>query len=250
MKMKRSFFLAFFLLAMATAAFAQDLTVSPAGKVTVGTVLHFSMGAPYGEADCPLPTSERVISWYVACETGNGWKTESFRPAYGEGAAAWKTYSFTTTYTVTAADINNPNFCFTLYGRSGCWSFDHPYSATKKCPPTKFTIPPIHLQKYFNCKLVPGCPRCLKLDLQQLIDSLGDPVDQVQVVLLRNGQQVAVLGHAGRGRKLPGQVQITLPDDPLDKNLSRLRQVTGFQLQALGRNGQVLASEEVTLKIN
>ncbi len=210
-------------------------------------MLQFKAKLIYGEADCEHPQGSKVISWFVVCETG-GWQSEFVTPVYGEGANAWKWYSFTATYTVKAADINNPKFCFTLYARSGCWGTDRPYNNTKKCPLTKLTIPHIRLQKYFNCKLIPGCTACLKLDLAELIQSIGNPVEQVQVVLLRNGKQVAVLGQAGPGRKLPAQVQIKLP--AADANITSLKQATGFQVKVLGGNGQVLASEEVTLKIN
>jgi hypothetical protein len=248
MKLKRTIFLAIFLLAAAVAMPAQELTVSPAGMVQVGTVLHFHARLIYGEvAGCELPPASRVIYWKVLCLSNSSWHTERVTPVYGEGADAWKWYDFSTTYTVTAADINNPDFCFVLVAGSNCWGSDRVYDDTKKCPPTKIVIPRIRLQKYFDCWRVPGCPNCLRLDLNELIQSIGDPLEQVQVVLLRSGQQVALLGEAGRGRKLPAQVQITLP--AADQSLMRLNRPLIFQLQVRGKNGQVLASEEVSLKI-
>ncbi len=172
-------------------------------------------------------------------------RSEGVVPVHNSGA---KTYNFTKTYTVTADDIDNPDFCFMLCRpASGCWTSGHLLHETKVCPKTKFVIPPFHLKKYLECRPFPGCPGCLTLDLRKLVQSIGDPAIKVQVVLLRNGRQVALLGEAGRGRQLPAQSRITLP--AAERRLENVRRLAGFQLQVLGARGRVLASEEITLNI-
>jgi hypothetical protein len=244
MKMKSFLMLAVFLVAAATALQAQELKITPSGPVQAGTILHFSAYLKYGEAVCEEPWGPKVIHWFVSNESGVSWQTESVIPANNAG---WNWYNFNKTYTVTAADIDDPKFCFTLYSGSGCWGTNWPSMNTTTCPPTKLVIPNFHLQNYFECSVVPGCPRCVMLDLAWLIRSIGDPLEGLQVVLLRNGQQFALLGEAGHGRKLPAQVRITLP--AAGRGVATLRQEAGFQLRILGKRGQVLASEEVTLRI-
>jgi len=242
MKMKSILWLAFFLLISVLPAPAQELAISPSGLVQAGTVLHFSAKLKYG--DVPCDGTPMIIYWYVQFMSDNYWRSDNIVPPLNTG---FQWYNFNATYTVTAADVNNPDFCFELVACSFCWPFDHPYLETRSCPMTKTSIPRFHLEKYIECWRVPGCPGCLKLDLGQLIRTLGDPLERLQVVLLRNGQQIALLGEAGRGRKLPAQVQITLPE--ARQGLSRARQADVFQLQVLGKNGQVLSSQEVTLKL-
>ena len=245
MKKMRFCLFAFFLLAASAALPAQEkIAVTPAGQVTAGTVLHFKAYLKYSEIACEDPWTGKEIRYFIACETGNSWWTEFITP---DKNAGWKWYDFAKTYTVIAADLNNPDFCFSLYGDSGCWSYWHPFSGTDVCPPNKFVIPHIILQKYFDCSRLPGCPNCLILDLNQLIQAIGDPVERVQAVLLLNGQRLALLGEAGRGRRLPAQFKITLPAE--SSGLSIMRHADRFLLQVLGNNGQVLASEEVKLRV-
>jgi len=243
MKKNPILWLAFFLLISVLPTPAVDLTVSPSGVVPAGTVLHFSAQLIYGEAPCDEQGNTAAITYFVACWNGGSWKTEHITPVKNTGLQ-W--YNFNAAYTVTAADVNNPDFCFVLIENSQCLPFDRPYDNLKKCPPTKFVIPHFHLEKYIECWRVPGCPGCLKLDLGQLIRTLGDPLERMQVVLLRNGVQLAMLGEVGRGLRLPAHFQITLPGDA---GITRQRQVANYQLRVLGKNGRVLASEDVTLKI-
>jgi hypothetical protein len=144
--------------------------------------------------------------------------------------------------------MDNPDFCFLLCRpASGCWAQAICFNETKVCPMTKLVIPPFHLKKYLDCWPIPGCPGCLTLDLRELVQSIGDPAITVQVVLLRNDRQVALLGEAGRGRQLQPQARITLP--AAERGLANVQRFAGFQLQVLDARGRVLASEEITLKI-
>ncbi len=146
---------------------------------------------------------------------------------------------------MTPSDVSNANLCFRLYSHSGCWQNDRPEGAAE-CLQVARPVPHIVLVERIICRIIPGCPNCLMLDLGELLRSIGNPAERVQVVLLRDGQQIALLGEAGRGRRLPAQFQLTLP---ADEGMKRLRRAPSYQLQALGKGGRVLASGEVTLKI-
>jgi hypothetical protein len=241
MKMSRVFFFAVILLALAASGSAAILHIHKPDPLVVGSVIQFSVTASYQEADCQSPTGSRVVSWYVARENGS-WRSERLN---GEADAGWQTLDFEETNTVTASDVYNPKFCFRLSSHSGCWQTDRP-EGSAECLQVAHPVLHIVLVERILCKLIPGCPNCVMLDLRELIRSLGDPSERVQVVLLRDGARIALLGEAGRGRRLPAQFQITLP---ADEGMKRLRRAPIYQLRVLGKGGRVLASGEVTLKI-
>ena len=144
--------------------------------------------------------------------------------------------------------MKHPEICFMFYlPASGCNLQGLILDDGKVCLSTKRYIPPFHLEKYLEYWPRPGCPGCLTLDLKGLVRSIGDPDVRVQVVLLRNGRQVALLGEAGRGRRLAARAQVTLP--AAERRLENVRSLSGFQLQVLSPQGRVLASEEITLKM-
>jgi hypothetical protein len=241
MKMRRVFFFAVFLPVLAASGPAAILHIHQPHPLVVGSVIQFSVTASYEETVCANPTGSKVVSWYVARENG-GWRSERL---HGEADAGWQTLDFEETYTVTPSDAYNPNLCFRLYSHSGCWAADRP-SGSPEC--LQVVRPVLHfvLVERILCRIIPGCPNCLMLDLGELSRSIGDPAERVQVVLLRDGAQVALLGEAGRGRRLPAQFKITLP---ADEGMKRLRRAPVYQLRVLGKGGRVLASGEVTLKI-
>ena len=241
MKMSKVFFVAVFLLALDVSGAGAWLHIHNPSPLVVGSVIQFSVTASYQEADCQSPTGSRVVSWYVARENG-GWRSERLN---GEADVGWQTLDFEDTYTVTPSDVINANLCFRLYSHSGCWQTDRPEGAAE-CLQVAHPVLHIVLVERIICKLIPGCPNCVMLDLGELSRSIGNPAERVQVVLLREGKQLALLGEAGRNRRLPAQFQVTLP---ADEGMKRLRRAPLYQLRVLGKGGKVLAGGEVTLKI-
>lgn len=243
MKFRSYLLLAVFLLAVAAASSAAEIIITPANHLKVGTVLHFSAIVEDTLADCALDPGRHGAIFI--CDGSGHWTSDAVVPLYNRRT---QTVNFLATYTVTAEDLDNPDFCFEIcLPASGCWLQEMCLDYTKVCPKTIIDIPPFPLKKYLECWPRPGCPGCLTLDLKELIRSLGDPGVRVQVVLLRNGRQVALLGEAGRGRQLPAQFQVTLP--AAERRLENVRSLAGFQLQVLGARGRVLASQEITLNI-
>ena len=134
MERKRFFLLLVLLLAAGAVSFATELIITPAGPVHAGSVLHFSAVMEDTLGDCNVSPGQHG-PLYVGNET-NVWRTEGIIPAHNSGT---QTYIFQTTYTVTAADMENPDFCFyLLHGAMNCWTQGRVFA--QKCPQKQQTL--------------------------------------------------------------------------------------------------------------
>jgi len=134
MARKQIFILLVLLLAAGAASFATELIITPTGPVHAGSVLHFSAVMEDTLGDCTVSPGQHG-PLYVGNET-NVWRTEGIIPAHNSGT---QTYIFQTTYTVTAADMENPDFCFyLLHGAMNCWAQGHVFA--EKCPQKQQTL--------------------------------------------------------------------------------------------------------------
>lgn len=125
---RKQIFILLVLLLAAAASFATELIITPTGPVHAGSVLHFSAVMEDTLGDCTITPGQHG-PLYVGNET-NVWRTEGIIPAHNSGT---QTYIFQTTYTVTAADMANPDFCFyLLHGAMNCWAQGHVFA--EKCP--------------------------------------------------------------------------------------------------------------------
>jgi hypothetical protein len=134
MERRHIFIFLIFLLATVVASFATELIITPSGPVHAGSVLHFSAVIEDTLGDCTVNPGQHG-PLYVGNET-NVWRTEGIIPAHNSGT---QTYIFQTTYTVTAADMENPDFCFyLLHGAMNCWAQGHVFA--QKCPQKQQTL--------------------------------------------------------------------------------------------------------------
>lgn len=134
MERKQILILLVFLLATAAASFATELIITPSGPVHAGSVLHFSAVMEDTLGDCTVTPGQHGML-YVGDENNN-WKSEGIVPVHNSGT---QTYNYQATYTVTAADMENPDFCFYLsHGSMGCWAQGAEFA--QKCPQKQQTL--------------------------------------------------------------------------------------------------------------
>lgn len=83
----------------------------------------------------------------------------------------------------------------------------------------------------------PGCPNCPpEFDLGKLREQIGDPAEDLKLVLLKNNSQVLVLGAYGQGRRLPTSVKGKLSQS--DVELLKSGKAT-FSLGLVGADGKM-----------
>ena len=134
MERKQTFVFLILLLAAAAASFATELIITPSGPVHAGSVLHFSAVMEDTLGDCTVSPGQHG-PFYVGNEN-NVWTTEGIVPVHNSGT---QTYNFQATYTVTAADMENPDFCFYLcHGAMWCWVQGAVFA--QKCPQKQQTL--------------------------------------------------------------------------------------------------------------
>jgi len=136
MERKHIFILLVLLLTTAAASYATEIIITPTGPVQAGSVLHFSAVIEDTLGDCTVNPGQHG-PLYISND-GGSWKTEGVVPVHNSGA---QTYNFNATYTVTAADMDNPDFCFLLCRpASGCWAQAICFDNTRKCPQKQQTL--------------------------------------------------------------------------------------------------------------
>jgi hypothetical protein len=121
---------------------------------------------------------------------------------------------------------------------------DNPFEI-KNCPRPD-------LGKYrFSEKIIckwpgPGCPGCPPdFDLSKLRERIGDPSENLRLVLLKNGRQIQELGLFGKGRGLPNSVKGKLSE--ADSLLLKNGQAK-FALGLLGADGKLRGTYPVEVQ--
>jgi hypothetical protein len=94
----------------------------------------------------------------------------------------------------------------------------------------------------------PVCPMCGVFDIRALLDQVSFPAGSAgNLVLLRNGRRIGLLGKLGAGALPPGQkvkLQFTTADFALVQ-----RGGQGFELAIIGDTGKILRSKQIVLKM-
>lgn len=245
MGMKRNIVATACLLALAMpVAAAGALTLHYEKPLKVGSVITFEARVSYDECGCVNPDGSNIVLYHVACENGSGWHSAGTWVPENIGAA-W--LDIDETYTVSLADVNNPDFCFKLYRECKCWDGPQDVPGTRECLMVLYPFQRLELVHSLECEILPNCPTCALFDLSGLMESIGNPADSVQLLLLRGEAQVAVLGTAGPKRKLPAKAQVTLPE--AKSGLKRGSKLTGYALRAVDGKGKELAFQKITIQV-
>ena len=116
----------------------------------------------------------------------------------------------------------------------------------------KIVLPKIPFEKLHRewVELIPepGCPMCGVFNLEDLLARLGNPVDiRGDLVILRNGRQLGVLGKLGQGGMLlnrMSKLQFGAEDFGL---LGQANQ--GFEVAIVGAGGSILKRQALSLKL-
>jgi hypothetical protein len=119
---------------------------------------------------------------------------------------------------------------------------DNPFSIV---PPM---IPIERLQGFVEFNPDPGCPMCGIFEIGALLAQLGNPSGVAgNLVLLRNGRQVGLLGRLGRGGLLPtARVRLKFPAD----DFAQIgRGGEGFEVAIIGDSGNILKRAPISLRM-
>jgi hypothetical protein len=119
---------------------------------------------------------------------------------------------------------------------------DGPFSLVFSKPPFKIE------RKFVEWNPDPGCPMCGNFDIGDLLARLGNPVDITgDLVILRNGRQVGLLGKLGQGGLSPDQkVKLRFGAD----DFALLGQENqGFEVAIVGAGGNILKRQAISLKL-
>ena len=110
------------------------------------------------------------------------------------------------------------------------------------------SIPIGSVHEYVEWNPDPGCPMCGIFDIGALLAQLGNPAGVAgNLVLLRNGRQVGLLGKLGSGGLLPtARVRLKFPADDFAL-IGRGGQ--GFEVAIIGDSGRILHSKPIVLKM-
>ena len=118
--------------------------------------------------------------------------------------------------------------------------------------PFSLFVPVLNLQaltsRYIEFNPDPGCPMCGIFEVGSLLAQLGNPAGVAgNLVLLRNGRQVGLLGKLGSGGLLPtARVRLKFPAD--DFALIG-RGGEGFEVAIIGDSGNILKRAPISLKM-
>jgi hypothetical protein len=111
-------------------------------------------------------------------------------------------------------------------------------------------IPPEELhRKWYDLNPDPGCPMCGVFDIGALLAELGNPPPDLigDLVILRNGRQVGLLGKLGQGG-LSASSKVKLQFGAGDFAL--LGQANqGFEVAIVGAGGNILKRQALSLKL-
>ena len=111
-------------------------------------------------------------------------------------------------------------------------------------------IPPFErYREYVELNPDPGCPMCGVFNIGDLLERLGHPGPDVigDLVILRGGRQVGLLGKLGRGGLSANQT-VKLQFGADDFSLLG-KQNQGFEVAIMGAQGNILKRQAISLKL-
>lgn len=234
-----------FLLVSALNLTAAELKIQSLGMVRPGADLRFSAVITIRQAACPQGFSTPTAGVYYIVNGPDGWVSDML--IFDDAATNPITINFTKTFTVPGNASGA--LCFELFAHSMCWAPEL-RSQDKKCLNVVDFIKSNRLWdiQFLEFNPFPDCPACAQIDLAVLSERVGEPIDPLDLILLYNGRQVAVLGKAMKGAKLPASVKITLPDDPLNAIAKGGGMAAGFQIRLINAAGRAVALQNLSLK--
>ncbi len=117
--------------------------------------------------------------------------------------------------------------------------------------PFSIVLPKIPIERfheYVELNPDPGCPMCGSFDINDLLARLGNPVDIIgNLVILRNGRQVGLLGKLGRGGLLMNRMaklQFGADDFAMIGQANQ-----GFEVAIIGDSGNILKRAPISLRM-
>jgi hypothetical protein len=118
--------------------------------------------------------------------------------------------------------------------------------------PFSIVLPKIPIERYreyVELNPDPGCPMCGVFDIGDLLEKLGHPSPDVigDLVILRGGRQVGLLGKLGRGGLSSNQT-VKLQFGAEDFSLLG-QQNQGFEVAIMGAQGNILKRQAISLKM-
>ena len=238
------------------------LTVHGAGPmqfVKPGSTLTFSVVVYDKQYYCPASGTQPAQYWPIEyCVRGFRYVNGVFESFFlteiwtskNPTSTAPETVNFSKTFTVPTQWTGEICFAVPAFG-GWCWpgnsgQYDsHCYQIADKDigAKQKHKIIEIHVIEF---NPFPECPMCALLDLGALAAQVSNPADPLNVFLFYNGRQVALLGQADRGRRLPASLKINLPQESLAAFRNNV--ASGFQIRLVNAAGQAVATLNVSLK--